>query len=74
MSSAEQEEEGEDDKAYCHLETWTVSVDDLGWSFFVAPKTLDINFCVGRCPPLPFDNRFNASTNAIARTAFKKAK
>ncbi|KAK3927487.1 Bone morphogenetic protein 15 [Frankliniella fusca] len=62
----------EADDAFCHLEAWTVSVADLKWDFIVAPRTLDINFCVGRCPPVLYEKRFNASTNAIARNLIKQ--
>lgn len=60
------------DSQFCHLETWTVSLHDLGWEFVVAPRSIDINFCVGKCPTMLLDLHFNASTNAIARTAIKR--
>ena len=51
-----------------------MSVADIGWDFIVYPTELEINFCVGACPPLPFQTRLNASTNAIARAGIKRVR
>lgn len=67
-------EDQEEDKGACHLEAWTVSVADIGWDFIVFPTELNINFCVGACPPPPFQSRHNASTNAIARAGIKRVR
>ncbi|KAE8750491.1 BMP15-like [Frankliniella occidentalis] len=66
------EQDAADGDAFCHLESWTVSLEDLGWPFIVAPLTFNINFCAGRCPPSALgEKRYNASMNAIARTYIK---